>query len=138
MEDKFVKTLSVKTFSSSLSQSSSSSDFGLSVPSINSMDLDSEPPSNKSSQFQDFLKLVQDDLISLQTADDYVTRFPKSLSANAADGKSAIQYAGENRNIPLFHLLIRRKQAMRRAHLKDLSTKEQKFRAVYSALETFQ
>lgn len=106
-----------------------------SLPTIRSDSMDVElnyvPPSSGASvtsvelelhtvcfKYQSFLELVKSNSISLQTADEYVLQFPASLFAIDADGKCSIQHAGDNRNIPLFQLLMKRKQEARRQHVK--------------------
>ncbi len=88
--------------------------------------------------FQRFLESVKNDTIHLEEADQYVSKFPASLFATQREGKTAIQLAGENRNIPLFHLLIQRKTAARREYHENLASKEQRFGTVYCMLNTLE
>src|SRR5689334_21098730 len=65
-------------------------------------------------EFQFFVSQVKSDNITVRQAGEFVTKYPKCLFVFDYEGKSAIQHAGENRNIPLFHLLIKKKQEERR------------------------
>ena len=68
----------------------------------------------RSQKFMEFIAKCKDGKMSLKDGNDYVVLYPLSLFAVDVDNKSAIQYAGENKDLSLFHLLIKRKQEFRK------------------------
>jgi hypothetical protein len=112
--------LSEMVLANSRQSSLVTTDSSVEVQSSSSSDC-SETPLNENQmkpyQYHEFISKCKNQTISVLDADVFIVENPGSLFAVDFDGKSAIQYAGGTQNVPLFHLLIRRKHELRRKYL---------------------
>ncbi len=74
-------------------------------------------------QHVDFIKKVRKDIISLDETREYLTLYPQAVFGTDYVFGTAIKYAADNKNIPLFYILMEKKLEINRAANNEIREK---------------